>query len=73
MPNGKPNILVLWGDDIGYWNISFNNKGMMGYSTPNIDRLANEGVELHRLLRPAELHRRPRGLHHRAEPGAHRA
>ncbi len=44
MPNGKPNILVLWGDDIGYWNISANNKGMMGYTTPNIDRLANEGV-----------------------------
>jgi arylsulfatase A-like enzyme len=45
MPNGKPNILVLWGDDIGYWNISHNNRGMMGYSTPNIDRLAREGVD----------------------------
>ncbi len=44
MPNGKPNILVIWGDDIGYWNISANNKGMMGYSTPNIDRIANEGI-----------------------------
>ena len=44
MPNGKPNILVLWGDDIGYWNISANNKGMMGYSTPNIDRIAREGI-----------------------------
>ncbi len=44
MPKGKPNILVLWGDDIGYWNISANNKGMMGYSTPNIDRIANEGI-----------------------------
>ena len=44
MPHGKPNILVLWGDDIGYWNISANNKGMMGYRTPNIDRLAAEGV-----------------------------
>jgi len=43
--NGKrPNILVLWGDDIGHWNISFNNRGMMGYRTPNIDRLAEEGV-----------------------------
>src|SRR5262249_29314546 len=40
----KPNILVIWGDDIGTWNISFNNKGMMGYKTPNIDRLAKEGV-----------------------------
>jgi arylsulfatase len=40
----QPNILVLWGDDIGYWNISANNRGMMGYRTPNIDRLADEGV-----------------------------
>ncbi len=44
MPNGKPNILVLWGDDIGFWNLSCNNRGMMGYSTPNIDRLAHEGI-----------------------------
>ena len=36
----KPNILVIWGDDIGTWNISHNNRGMMGYKTPNIDRIA---------------------------------
>jgi arylsulfatase A-like enzyme len=40
----KPNILILWGDDIGWWNISFNSRGQMGYRTPNIDRVANEGV-----------------------------
>jgi arylsulfatase len=40
----KPNILVIWGDDIGTWNISFNSRGMMGYGTPNIDRIAREGV-----------------------------
>ena len=40
----KPNILVIWGDDIGTWNISHNNRGMMGYQTPNIDRIAQEGV-----------------------------
>ena len=40
----KPNILVIWGDDIGTWNISHNSRGMMGYKTPNIDRIANEGV-----------------------------
>ncbi len=40
----KPNILVIWGDDIGTWNISHNNRGMMGYQTPNIDRIANEGL-----------------------------
>jgi len=40
----KPNILVIWGDDIGVWNISHNNRGMMGYTTPNIDRIAKEGL-----------------------------
>jgi arylsulfatase len=35
----KPNILVIWGDDIGYWNLSAYNQGMMGYQTPNIDRV----------------------------------
>lgn len=39
-----PNILVIWGDDIGIWNISHNSRGMMGYKTPNIDRIAKEGV-----------------------------
>ena len=40
----KPNILIIWGDDIGYWNISHYSKGMMGYQTPNIDRIAQEGA-----------------------------
>jgi arylsulfatase len=40
----KPNILVLWGDDIGWYNISAYNQGVMGYKTPNIDRLAREGA-----------------------------
>ncbi|BDU24272.1 arylsulfatase [Flavobacterium sp. GSB-24] len=40
----KPNILVLWGDDIGTTNISAYSDGVMGYTTPNIDRLANEGM-----------------------------
>ncbi len=39
----KPNILILWGDDIGWWNISYNNRGQMGYRTPNIDRIGHEG------------------------------
>jgi arylsulfatase len=42
--NSKPNILVIWGDDIGYWNVSAYNQGMMGYHTPNIDRIAKEGM-----------------------------
>lgn len=40
----KPNVLVIWGDDIGTWNVSHNNRGMMGYRTPNIDRIAREGL-----------------------------
>ncbi len=40
----KPNIIIMWGDDIGWWNISYNNNGQMGYRTPNIDRIAHEGV-----------------------------
>src|SRR6266481_229048 len=44
MPTKKPNILILWGDDIGMWNVSYNSRGMMGYRTPNIDRVGNEGV-----------------------------
>jgi arylsulfatase len=40
----RPNILVIWGDDIGQFNISAVNRGMMGYATPNIDRIAAEGA-----------------------------
>jgi arylsulfatase A-like enzyme len=46
MPNNaeKPNILVIFGDDIGIWNLSCYSAGMMGYRTPNIDRIASEGL-----------------------------
>ena len=40
----KPNILIIWGDDIGQSNLSCYTKGVMGYRTPNIDRIANEGM-----------------------------
>jgi arylsulfatase len=40
----KPNILVIMGDDIGWFNPSSYNHGMMGYQTPNIDRIGKEGV-----------------------------
>src|SRR6187549_419204 len=40
----KPNILIIWGDDIGWFNISAYNHGIMGYKTPNIDRIAKEGA-----------------------------
>ncbi|MHC4855919.1 MAG: sulfatase-like hydrolase/transferase, partial [Planctomycetota bacterium] len=41
---GKPNILVIWGDDIGQSNISHYTHGLMGYKTPHIDRIATEGM-----------------------------
>jgi arylsulfatase len=44
MPDSKPNILVIWGDDIGISNLSCYSMGLMGYRTPNIDRLAAEGM-----------------------------
>jgi arylsulfatase A-like enzyme len=44
MPEGRPNILVIWGDDIGISNLSCYSDGLMGYRTPNIDRIANEGM-----------------------------
>ena len=40
----RPNILIIWGDDIGQTNLSCYSKGVMGYRTPNIDRIANEGA-----------------------------
>src|SRR3954470_2184073 len=40
----KPNFLVIWGDDIGWYNVSTYNLGVMGYHTPNIDRIAKEGA-----------------------------
>ena len=44
MPTSKPNILIIWGDDIGWFNVSAYNHGIMGYRTPNIDRIAQEGT-----------------------------
>ncbi|WP_412105108.1 hypothetical protein [Sulfitobacter sp. D35] len=40
----QPNILVIWGDDVGMWNISAYHRGMMCCETPNIDRIADEGL-----------------------------
>jgi arylsulfatase A-like enzyme len=44
MPGGHPNILVIWGDDIGISNLSCYSHGLMGYRTPNIDRIADQGM-----------------------------
>ena len=42
--NSKPNIVIIWGDDIGQTNVSAYSMGLMGYKTPNIDRVAKAGV-----------------------------
>ena len=44
MPDGDQPILVIWGDDIGITNLSCYSRGVMGYRTPNIDRIAEEGM-----------------------------
>ena len=67
----KPNILVIFGDDIGMWNVGAYTHGMMG-RTPNIDSIAKDGILFTDHYAPAELHRRPRGLHHGPAAGAHR-
>ena len=51
---GRPNILVIMGDDIGITNLSCYSDGVMGYETPNIDRIAKEGIALPALLRRAD-------------------
>jgi arylsulfatase len=44
VPGSQPNILIIWGDDIGITNLSCYSHGLMGYRTPNIDRLTQEGI-----------------------------
>jgi arylsulfatase len=44
MATKKPNIIMVMSDDVGIWNLSCYHRGMMGGSTPNIDRLAKEGA-----------------------------
>ena len=73
----KPNILVIFGDDIGQSNISAYTMGLMGYHTPNIDRIAKDGMiftdyyaeQLHR--RALVVHHRPVHVPHRALEGRH--
>ena len=61
----KPNILVIWGDDIGITNLSCYSDGLTGYRTPQHRPHRRRRHEVHRLLRRAELHRGKIRLHHR--------
>ena len=65
--NEKPNILVIWGDDIGQSNISAYTMGLVGYKTPNIDRIAREGMIFYRLLCRTKLYSRSFFLYYRAK------
>ena len=67
----KPNILVIMTDDVGIPNISAYSHGMMGYQTPNIDRIAKGRCVVHRLLRGTELHGGPLGFYYRAAHHSH--
>jgi arylsulfatase len=67
----KPNIVVIWGDDIGQSNISAYTHGLMGYKTPNIDRLAKEGMMFTDYYAENSCTGRASGVHHRAERLSH--
>ena len=72
-PSGrKPNILIIWGDDIGEFNISAYNHGHDGLQDAQHRPHRQGRRAVHRLVRPAELHRRPRRVHHRAVAHPHR-
>ena len=65
-PGKKPNIVVIWGDDIGVHNISAYNHGIMGYRTPNIDRIAKEGAMFTDFYAQQSCTAGPRVVHPRA-------
>ena len=69
----KPNILVIMADDIGYWNISAYNRGMMGYRTPNIDRIAKEGAIFTDYYGQQSCNGCRASPHYRPEPDADRS
>ncbi len=60
----KPNILFIMGDDVGWFNIGAYHQGIMSGRTSNLDRLARQGHEVHRLLRRGKLHGGPGEFHH---------
>ncbi len=68
----KPNILVIMGDDVGWFNIGAYHQGIMSGQDAEPRQARRRRHALHRLLRRSELHRRPRQLHHRANSAAHR-
>ena len=68
----KPNILVIMGDDVGWFNIGAYHRGIMSGKTPNLDRLASEGMMFTDYYAEASCTAGPGKLHHRRNPPAHR-
>jgi hypothetical protein len=68
----KPNILVIMGDDIGWYNTSIYNRGDMGYQTPNIDRIGKEGSLFLAWYGQQSCTAGPRRIHHRTVSYPHR-
>ena len=71
MPDSKPNILVIWGDDIGISEPELLQHGLMGYRTPNIDRIADEGMMFTDSYGEQSCTAGPVVVHHRAERVPH--
>jgi hypothetical protein len=74
----KPNVVMIMADDVGTWNLSAYHRGMMGGSTPNIDRIAREGAlftdyygQQSCTAGPGRVHYRPESFSHRAFEGGH--
>src|ERR1039457_3435767 len=66
----KPNIVIIWGDDIGQTDVSAYSMGLMGFHTPNIDRVAKEGmIFTDYYAGQSVIHHRPVGLAHRLDQG----
>ena len=72
-PAKKPNIVFIMGDDVGWFNIGAYHRGMMAGKTPNLDRLAAQGMLFTDYYAEAELHGGPGQLHHRPVADPHRA
>jgi hypothetical protein len=70
--NRKTNIVFIMGDDVGWSNIGVYNQGIMAGRTPNLDKLASQGMPLHRLLCGSELHCRSGKFHNRRTPNPNR-
>jgi hypothetical protein len=72
MATDQPNVLLIMADDVGWLDVGAYHRGLMGTETPNIDRLAAEGLMFTGCVRPGELYRGEGGVHHRPDSDAHR-